>query len=67
MPTLPIYTVYVSVAGFNPGVQKFQCLKTYRGLRQENCLIRLNNKILDPATLNFQIGQRITSNTNKSL
>lgn len=41
--------------------------KTHRGLRQENCHIRLNNNIFDPAILNFQIGQRITSNTNKSL
>jgi len=32
---------------------------------RKTAIIRLNNIIFDPTTLNFQIGQRITSNTNK--
>lgn len=56
IPTLLIYTIYVTVSGLT---------QAYRKLIE--AFDRKTAIIFDPATLNFQIGQRITSNSNKSL
>ena len=47
--------------------RNFTVWKLIAAFDMKTAIIGLNNKIFDPTTLNFQTGQRITLNTNKSL